>query len=189
MYWCKHHIFSTAIFNRIMRHDKFELIKKMLRFNDLLFEDSEDSLAKLRGFIEKLGNSFRKIYTPNQNISVDGYLSLRKGRCIFQVSMNATVWRFICFAKIALGVYGHLLFTQVLTLTTPHQQLIYQFNDYSSPYKVVLSLAERFYGKGHCIIVDNLYTSPERLSALYKNNVDCYGTLRKDKGLSKDIWS
>ena len=91
MYWCKHNIFSTAIFNRIMRHDKFELIKKMLRFNDLLFEDSEDSLAKLRGFIEKLGNSFRKIYTPNQNISVDGYLSLRKGRCIFQVSMNATV--------------------------------------------------------------------------------------------------
>ena len=91
MYQCKHHIFSTVIFNRIMRHDKFERIKKMLRFNNLLFEDSEDSLAKLRGFIEKLGNSFRKIYTPYQNISVDEYLSLRKGRCIFQVSMNATV--------------------------------------------------------------------------------------------------
>ena len=74
-----------------MRHDKFERIKKMLRFNNLLFEDSEDSLAKLRGFIEKLGNSFRKIYTPYQNISVDEYLSLRKERCIFQVSMNATV--------------------------------------------------------------------------------------------------
>ena len=34
-----------------------------------------------------------------------------------------------------------------------------------------------------------MYTSPELLLALYKNNVDCYGTLRKKKGLPKDFWS
>ena len=26
------------------------------------------------------------------------------------------------------------------------------------------------------------------LLALYKNNVDCYGTLRKNKGLPRDVW-
>ena len=50
-------------------------------------------------------------------------------------------------------------------------------------------MAEGLYGQGYCIIVDNLYTSPEPLLALYKNNVDCYGTLRKKEGLPKDFWS
>ena len=38
--------------------------------------DPADSLAKLRGFLEKLENSFCNNYTPDQNISVDEYLSL-----------------------------------------------------------------------------------------------------------------
>ena len=50
-------------------------------------------------------------------------------------------------------------------------------------------MAEEFYGQGYCIIVDNLYTSPELLLALYKNNVDCYDTLREKKDLPKDFWS
>ena len=48
----------------------------MLHFTDPLSEDSTDDLAKLRDFLEKLGNSFRNKYSPNQNISVDEYLSL-----------------------------------------------------------------------------------------------------------------
>ena len=71
----------------------------------------------------------------------------------------------------------------------PSVDLPKSFNDYSNPSKIVLSLAEGLYGQGYCIIVDNLYTSPELLLALYKNNVDCYGTLRKKKGLPKDFWS
>ena len=66
--------------------------------------------------------------------------------------------------------------------------LLKSFNDYSNPSKIVLSLAEGLFGQGYCIIVDNLYTSPELLLALYKNNVDCDGTLRKKKGLPKNFW-
>ena len=60
----------------------------------------------------------------------------------------------------------------------------------SNPSKIVLSLGKRLFGQGYCIIiVDNLHTSPELLLALYKNHADCYGTLRKKKGLPKDFWS
>ena len=75
MYWCKDHIL-TPIFSRIMRRGKFERIRKMLHFTDPVSEDPADSLAKLSGFLEKLGNSFRNNYTPNQKISVDEHLSL-----------------------------------------------------------------------------------------------------------------
>ena len=47
----------------------------------------------------------------------------------------------------------------------------------------MLSLAEGRYGKRFCITSDNLYSSLEILLALYKNNVDDYGTLRKNKDL------
>ena len=47
----------------------------------------------------------------------------------------------------------------------------------------MLSLAEGRYGKRFCITSDNLYSSLEILLALYKNNVDDYGRLRKNKAL------
>lgn len=47
----------------------------------------------------------------------------------------------------------------------------------------MLSLTEGRYGKRFCITSDNLYSSLEILLALYKNNVDDYGTLRKNKDL------
>ena len=54
---------------------------------------------------------------------------------------------------------------------------------------MVSSLTEELYGQGYYIIVDNLYGSPELLSALYKNNIDYYGARRKKKDLPKDFWS
>ena len=67
----------------------------------------------------------------------------------------------------------------------PSVDLPKSFNDYSNPSRIVLSLAEGLFGQGYCIIVINLYTSPELLLALHKNNVDCHGTLRKKKGPPK----
>lgn len=47
----------------------------------------------------------------------------------------------------------------------------------------MLSLTEGRYGKRFCITSGNLYSSLEILLALYKNNVDDYGRLRKNKDL------
>ena len=116
MYWRKDHICSTPISSRIMHRDKFERIRKMLHFTDPFSEDPADSLSKLRGFLEKLGNSFRNNYTPNQNISVDEYLSLWKWKLKFRVyipskrerygvkvymlckSTNGYLWSFIIYS-------------------------------------------------------------------------------------------
>ena len=60
--------------------------------------------------------------------------------------------------------------------------LLKSFHDYPNPSDKVLSSAEGLYRKGYCIIVDNLYATPELLLALYINNANCYGTLWPRKG-------
>ena len=61
--------------------------------------------------------------------------------------------------------------------------LLKDFDEYTNPSKVVLSLASTILNQGYCIIVDNLYTSPELARTLFENGTNIYGTLRKLKSL------
>ena len=53
------------------------------------------------------------------------------------------------------------------------------YEEYSTYSNVVLSLMDGLYGDGYCVTLDNLYTEPYLLLALYVNNTDCFDTLRK----------
>ena len=63
------------------------------------------------------------------------------------------------------------------------------FEEYKNTSKVVLSLMEGYYSAGYNLALNNLYTSPELLKALFFNKTDAYGTLRKKEGLPSDFWS
>ena len=76
MYWTTDHIFATPIFSRLMRRDRYEQIRKMIHFTDMENEDPEDSLSKLRGFINCLLEKFQSNYTPDEHLAIDEYLSL-----------------------------------------------------------------------------------------------------------------
>ena len=52
MYWTTDHIFATPIFSRLMRRARYEQIRKIIHFMERETEDPEDSLAKLREFID-----------------------------------------------------------------------------------------------------------------------------------------
>jgi len=69
----------------------------------------------------------------------------------------------------------------------PAVNLPKEFDAYTNPSKVVLSLMEGFYNKGCNVALDNLYTSPELFKALYENGTDSYGTLRKKEVLPDDF--
>ena len=49
-----------------------------------------------------------------------------------------------------------------------------EFDDFSNPLKVVLCLLSIVLNQRYCIIVDNLYTSPELESVLFDIGTDCY---------------
>ena len=50
--------------------------------------------------------------------------------------------------------------------------LLKDFDGYTNPSKVVLSLISSLLNQGHCIIVDNLYISPESARSLSENSTD-----------------
>ena len=54
--------------------------------------------------------------------------------------------------------------------------------------KVVLKLMEQYRGKGHCLFIDNFYTSPSLLLALLDQGTYCTGTVCTNrKGFPKQL--
>ena len=195
MYWSKDPFLSTPIFSRLMRRDRFEQIRKMIHFTDPLQENPEDALRKLSSFLDSLSESFARVYTPKQNVAVDEYLSLWKGRLRFRVYIPNKRERYgVKIYMLCESDSGYLMsFIIYCGADTKYNppadiNLPKNFDEYKSPSKVVLSLASSILNQGYCVIVDNLYTSPELARALFENGTDIYGTLRKKGGLPKDFW-
>ena len=194
MYWTKDHIFSTPIFSRVMRRDRFEQIRKMIHFVDPVNEDPADSLTKLSSFLDHMAEKFKNNYIPEKNIAVDEYLSLWKGRLHFRVYIPNKRERYgikiyMCCESDTGYLYSFIVYTGADTKYTPPNVILpKEFDEYTNYTKVVLSLIDGLYKQGYSVTVDNLYTSPELLLALYANGTDGYGTLRKKKGLPKDFW-
>ena len=189
MFWSKDHIFSTPIFSRLMRRDRFEQIRKMLHFVDPLNEDPEDSLRKLSTFLDSMADKFQRNYTPQQNVAVDEYLSLWKGRLKFRVYIPNKCERYgvkiyMCCESETGYLYKFIVYSGADTkYVDPGEQFPKPFEEYTNYSKVVLSLMDGLYNQGYSVTLDNLYTYPELLLALYQNGTDCFGTLRKKNGL------
>ena len=79
LYWSTDNIIVTPIFSRLMRRDRFEMIRSMIHFSDPLHEEPADSLRKLCSFLDELQFNFSTNYVPQQHVAVDEYLSLWKG--------------------------------------------------------------------------------------------------------------
>ena len=193
-YWSKNHVLSTPVFSRLMRRDRFEQIRKMIHFTNPLEEDPSDSLSKLNSLLDNLREKFRTNYIPSQHVAVDEYLSLWKGRLKFRMYIPNERERYgvkiymICESETGY-LSNFIVYTGADTkYPRPTIPLPKGFDEYTNPSKVVLSLMEGFYNQGYNIALDNLYTSPELLKALFLNKTDAYGTLRKKEGLPQNFW-
>ena len=153
-----------------------------------------DSLKKLRELIDHLSNVYYENYTPQQNLALDEYLPLWKGRLAFKTYIPSKQERYrIKLYMVCESDTGYLLRFIVYTggstvYQEPVEELSEQFDDYTNPSKVVLSLFRGFYNKGYCVTLDNFYTSPEIAKELLSIGTDCYGTLRKKQDLPSDFW-
>ena len=196
LYWSKDSFISTPIFIRLMRRDRSTQIRKMIHFTDPAEEDPEDDMRKLSSFLDSLQDSFKHVYTPEQNVAVDEYLSLGKGRLKFRVYIPNTRERYgvkvymLCESSSAY-LYSFKIYSESSTSYPKPTGVEFPkpYKDDSVYSKVVLSLMDGFYNLGYCVTLDNLYTEPYLLLVLYANNTDGFGTLRKKSGLPADFWS
>ena len=171
-YWSREHIFSTPIFGRLMRRDRFKQLRKMIHFTDPLIENPGDELKKLRLFLEYLQSKFEETYTREEHLAIDKYISLWKGRLKFRIYITSNRERYgvkifmLCESN-TVYLLNYIVYVGASTAyRNAPANLQLPFEDYASPSKFILSLFHRYLNKGYCVTSDNYYRSPELGKAL-----------------------
>ena len=123
---------------------------------------------------------FKGNYIPEENIAIDEYLSLWKGRLSFRIYISTKRERYgVKLFMLRESNTGYLrnfiIYTGAITNnTTPLVNPPMPFDNYKSPSKVVLSLMTDFIQCGYCLTLDNYYISPEISETLLSLETDFY---------------
>ena len=152
--WSQEHIFSTPIFGHLMRCDRFKQLRKIIHVTNPLNENPDDELKNLWFFLEYLQSKFDETYMPEEHLATDKYLSLCKGRLKFRIKIFM-----LCESNT--GYLLNYIVYGSATTAYPNAPANLQlpFKDYTSPFKVFLSLLCHYLNKGYCATLDNYYIS------------------------------
>ena len=187
-YYTKNKLFETLGFRRIMSQNKLILLEKFLHFVDnQALGESYNKAAKIQPILEMLVDRFQLLLELERDISIDESLLLWKGRLGWKQYIPKKRARFglkafvLCEGSTGY-VWNIILYTGADTLLDENIDFDYHAT------KVVMSLMENLLNKGHCVYIDNWYTSIEICNVLNSNTTDVVGTLRRDrKGLPGDV--
>lgn len=140
---------------------------------------------KLSPFIEHLQMKFDALYNLGRNISIDESLTLFKGRLSWIQTIRTKAARFgIKSYELCESNTGYMARFQIYTgkaddTIESDQVVSIQLGGKST--KVVLELLKGLDGRGHCLMMDNLYNCPSLARYLKSKGFDCLGTLRPSR--------
>ncbi|KAG8239306.1 hypothetical protein J437_LFUL015082 [Ladona fulva] len=190
-YWSTRPILATPFFEQIMSYRRFVKIRQHLHFCDNEEYDPEthpnSKLNKIWPVYQKLEEKFKKLYTPERDITIDESLLLYKGRLGWRQFIPQKRARFgiktIVLSESRSGyVWSTIIYTGKGTLFDD------EFKDKPMSSQVVMTLMKTLLDKGYCLITNNFYTSPELAEWLISRSSDTYGTLRRTRrGIPKEL--
>ena len=127
----------------------------------------------MRPLINHLSAVFSKYYRPSRHVSIDELMIGTRCRVSF--------WQYIPKKPTPFGI-------KVWVLSEAKTGYVLHFQVYTSAeddpmkkglgYRVVMELMEQYQGKGHCVFIDNYYTSPDLLLDLLSCSTYCTGTAK-----------
>ena len=171
-----------------MPRDRFFTILRFLHLADSSKqkrkgEQGYDPLYKVRPIVDHLSAVFSKYYQPLRQLSVDEMMIGTRCRISFLQYMPKKPTRFgIKVWVIAEAKTGYVLDFAIYTGAVDGKKTA------NLGQTVVLKLMEQYRGKGHCLFVDNFYTSPSLLLELLDQGTYCTGTVRANrKGFPKQL--
>ncbi|CAH1995954.1 unnamed protein product [Acanthoscelides obtectus] len=190
MYFSARESIETPFFVKTMREYRFRLIHKFIHFADNNFLDNDPhvrKLYKIKPIIDHLQNKFRSVYIPGKNISVDESLMGWKGRLSWKQYIPSKRKRFgIKFYMLCESSTGYVY--NFFVYTGADTNYGHKYIEQPIAARIVLSLCDSLLNKGHCLFLDNFYTSPHLVEELTKRRTDCVGTMRINrKGIPQDI--
>ncbi|XP_017792764.1 PREDICTED: piggyBac transposable element-derived protein 4-like [Habropoda laboriosa] len=160
-YWSNDELLRTESFPRIMTKDRYKSLLQMLHFHDNNETTNQDMLIKIRSIIDRLRNSFSRVFYPYKYLCIDESLLLFKGRCFFKQYIPSKRSRFGIKSYVICDCYtGYILdfivYCGARTDTTNNNHLA----EIGKSGNIVMTLMETYLNKGHVSVTDNWYSSP-----------------------------
>jgi hypothetical protein len=183
-YWSRRKSLQTPFFGDFMSANRFLLITKFLHFANESDLDQEShpcwKLRKIWPIYEFLQEKFSSLFQPGHKVSIDESLMLHKGNLGWKQYIPAKRARFgikfyiLCDAETGY-IWRYVIYTGAGT------NLMKEYKDELQTVQIVLTLMHTLLGKGHCLIADNFYMSPQLSDKLLKHKTDSYGTVRSTR--------
>ncbi|XP_018897457.2 piggyBac transposable element-derived protein 4-like [Bemisia tabaci] len=177
--WSTRDILNVPIFSKLMSRDRFLAILKFLHFSSNNEQPKNDRMYKIRAPFEKLRQSFKDLYTPFQNLSIDESLLLFKGRLSFKQFIKTKRARFgIKFYKLCQSDSGYIW--DIMLYLGAKTEIADKYHIGKSG-AIVTTLLEPLFKKGYNVFVDNYYTSPTLAVLLRQKGSNICGTVKKNR--------
>ena len=188
-YWSQNQIYKQDIFasRESLSRDRFKHILKFLRFADYDNLDDNDSISKVRPFLNIVQGLCKSVYTPEQEICIDESLMLFKGRLGLRQYIPNKRNRYGIKTYVAcesssdytFNILSHQFRSEFIDIVrhVPGAQDLLQSE------KIVVYLIDFLLNQGYHVYIDNYYTSYRLGKFLIANDTLCTGTIRIGRGV------
>ena len=196
-YWRTNSLTRTPFFGKILSRNTFQYIPWNLHISDNNTDYPHENLNhdpshKVRPFIQMCERTFQLVYRPGCDLSFDEACCPFKGRvqfCVYNANnlakfhmklfqISEAKSRYICAFDIYIGK-DQARCTQTAQVLNPSCTT-------TSKLGVGLMDSVHLVDKGHCMCMDNLYTSPKLYAELFFHSTYACGTvLPNRKGMPK----
>jgi len=131
-----------------------------------------NSLFKIRPVTDTLITKFQDVYTPEEQLTIDEAICPFRGRIFFHVYIKGKPHKYgiklfeLCEAK-----SGYVYNMDVYTGAHPTN------SEHNTVFSVVDRLCNKIKGKGHCVFMDRLFSSPKIFVHLWGCKTKAVGTV------------
>uniref|UniRef100_A0A1I8H5Q1 PYNP_C domain-containing protein n=1 Tax=Macrostomum lignano TaxID=282301 RepID=A0A1I8H5Q1_9PLAT len=193
MYWSTGDFYGGEYFQKehCLGRDRFIQLLSFLRFYDCTaVNNHQDSLKKIRPFLDIARGICQANYCPNQDVSVDEELVMYKGRLIFRQFMPNKRARFgikvYCLTEASTGFLWNF---RVHAVKQDNDRFGEGVNcgNLSFSEKIVVELSKDLLGLDYRIYCDSWFTSLRLAQFLLERNTMLTGTVRVDRGIPNEL--
>ena len=168
-YWWTDVVVRSSLHREVMSRNRFEDILRYLHVVDNRSSPdssaTHDRLWKIRPFIDRLLSTFKTMFEPGKQLSLDEATCAFKGRVSFRTynPNKPNKWGIKIF-EVCDAATGYCLSFDIAT------------GESRTVYNIVLDLMQNYLGKGHELYVDRYYTSIPLFRELYAKQTLAVGT-------------
>ena len=185
MYWNTTDIFRSPMFGQVMSRRRFLLLLRFFHFADNSKFDpkdpARDRLYKVRPLLNMIRERLVAVYYPKRELCVDESLIPFKGRISFKQFIRNKRARFGVKMYELTTDRGILLNTFIYVGNTNTDLDTTLGADMLTTERIPLSLMREYLDKGHCLFIDNFYTTPRLAKFLLDRGTTMVGTVRSNR--------